>query len=174
MNSKSHFGPKEEEHHCTDHLVREKASDGNVLCQTWRWCPPSTSHFHTWMAFINQSTRCLCPYSTQAWMDQEMMLKWIDLVWEPATERKHALLVLLQCSCHQWCKKAFDENQHTASYHPRRMYQQNSTTWCSLNKRFKVIAREHWSDYVMTQPEQVTTKKKLRPPQKVGCCKLGV
>ncbi len=27
-------------------------------------------------------------------MDEEMMIKWIELVWEPATEGKRALLVL--------------------------------------------------------------------------------
>ena len=30
----------------------------------------------------------------KAWMDEDMMLEWIDLVWEPATEGKCAVLVL--------------------------------------------------------------------------------
>ncbi len=30
----------------------------------------------------------------KAWMDEAMMLKWIDLVWEPATEGQRAMLIL--------------------------------------------------------------------------------
>ena len=33
-------------------------------------------------------------------MDEEMMLEWIDLVWEPATEGQRAMLVLDSFSAH--------------------------------------------------------------------------
>ena len=36
----------------------------------------------------------------KAWMDEDMMLEWIDLVWEPATEGKCTLLVLDSFSAH--------------------------------------------------------------------------
>ena len=36
----------------------------------------------------------------KAWMDEPMMLQWIDLVWEPATLRKSALLILDSFSAH--------------------------------------------------------------------------
>ena len=36
----------------------------------------------------------------KAWIDETMMLEWIDLVWEPATERSQALLILDLFSAH--------------------------------------------------------------------------
>ena len=36
-----------------------------------------------------------------------------------------------------------------------------------LNKPFKAFVRKHWSEYIITQSEDVTSNKKLKPPQKV-------
>jgi len=36
----------------------------------------------------------------KAWMDEAMMLEWIDLVWEPATEGQRAMLILDSFSAH--------------------------------------------------------------------------
>ena len=36
----------------------------------------------------------------KAWMDEEMMLEWIDIVWEPATEGRRAMLVFDSFSAH--------------------------------------------------------------------------
>ena len=104
----------------------------------------------------------------KAWMDEEMMLEWIDLVWEPATEGKRALLVLDSFSAHitNDVKKRLKEINTVPLVIPGGCTSKIQPLDVCLNKPFKSFARKHWSEYVMAQAEQVTTTKKLNPPQK--------
>jgi len=97
-----------------------------------------------------------------------MMLKWIDLVWEPATEGKRALLVLDSFSAHVTnnVKKRLKEINIVPLVIPGGCTSKIQPLDVCLNKPFKAFCREHWSNYIMTQAEQVTTNKKLKPPQK--------
>ena len=105
----------------------------------------------------------------KAWMDEDMMLRWIDLVWEPATEGKRALLVLDSFSAHVTndVKKRLKQINTVPLVIPGGCTSKIQPLAVYLNKPFKVFARKHWSDYVMTpQAEQVIATKKLKPPQK--------
>ena len=104
----------------------------------------------------------------KAWMDENLMLDWIDLVWEPATERKRALLVLDSFSAHitNDVKKRLKEINTIPIVIPGGSTSKIQPLDVSLNKPFKAFVRKHWSEYIMTQSENVTSNKKLKPPQK--------
>ena len=104
----------------------------------------------------------------KAWMDENLMLDWIDLVWEPATERKRALLVLDSFSAHitSDVKKRLKEINTIPIVIPGGCTSKIQPLDVSLNKPFKAFVRKHWSEYIMTQSENVTSNKKLKPPQK--------
>ena len=98
-------------------------------------------------------------------MDEDMMLEWINVVWEPATEGKHTLLVLDSFGAHVTNdgKKQLKKINTVPLVIP---WGCTSKIDVCLNKPFKSFAKKHWSDYVMAQAEQVTTTKKLKPSQK--------
>ena len=97
-----------------------------------------------------------------------MMLEWIDLVWEPATEGKRALLVLDSFSAHVTndVKKRLKQIYTAPLVIPGGCTSKIQPLDVCLNKPFKVFARKHWSDYIMTQAEQVIANKRLKPSQK--------
>lgn len=104
----------------------------------------------------------------KAWMDDDIMMTWIGLVWEPATEGRHALLVLDSFSAHVTnnVKKRLKEINTVPLVIPGGCTSRIQPLDICLNKPFKAFARKHWSDYVMTQAEQVIVTKMLKPPQK--------
>jgi len=81
----------------------------------------------------------------KAWMDRDVMLKWIDLVWEPATEGKHALLVLDSFSAHvsNDVKKCLKEINTVPLVIPGGCTSKIQPLDICLNKPFKAFCREH-------------------------------
>ena len=104
----------------------------------------------------------------KAWMDEPMMLQWIDLVWEPATERKRALLILDSFSAHvtNSVKKRLKEINTVPLVIPGGCTSKIQPLDVSLNKPFKAFVRTHWSEYIIGQSESVVSTQKLKPPQK--------
>ena len=111
----------------------------------------------------------------KAWMDEDMMLEWIDLVWEPATEGKRALLVLDSFSAHitNDRKKRLKQINTVPLVIPGGCTSKIQPLDVCLNKPFKAYVRQHWSKYITAQAEQVVSTKKLKPPVKqmlrTGC-----
>jgi len=81
----------------------------------------------------------------KAWMDEDMMLKWIDLVWEPATEGKCALLVLDSFSAHVTndVKKCLKEINTVPLVITGGCTSKIQPLDVCLNKPFKAFCREH-------------------------------
>ena len=101
-------------------------------------------------------------------MDEKMMLEWIELVWEPATEGKRALLVLDSFSAHitNDVKKKLKDINTVPLIIPGGCTSKIQPLDVSLNKPFKSYVRQHWSNYVMTQSQSLTTSRKIQKPQK--------
>ena len=67
----------------------------------------------------------------KACMDETMMLEWTDLVWEPATEGRRALLILDSFLAHiTVTKQKLKEDQYSASGDPRSLHKQSATPGC--------------------------------------------
>ena len=101
-------------------------------------------------------------------MDEEIMLQWVDLVWEPATEGKRGLLVLDSFSAHTTnnVKKGLKQINTVPFVIPGGFTSKIQLLDVCLNKPFKAYVRQHWSKYITAQAEQVVSTKKLKPPQK--------
>ena len=82
---------------------------------------------------------------SKAWMDEGMMLQWIDLVWEPATEGKRALLVLDSFSAHvtNAVKKRLKEINTVPLVIPGGCTSKLQPLDVCINKPFKAFVPEH-------------------------------
>ena len=89
----------------------------------------------------------------KAWMDEKLMLEWIDLVWEPATERQRALLVLDSFSAHLTpaVKRKFKDINTVPVVIPGGCTSKLQPLDVSLNKPVKAHIRQHWSQYIIEQ-----------------------
>ena len=104
----------------------------------------------------------------KAWMDEDLMLEWIDLVWEPATEYQRALLILDTFSAHftEPVKKKLKEiNTIPVLIHGGCMSKIQPLDVC-LNKPFKSHVRRCWSKYVIDESSSLATHQKIKPPTK--------
>ena len=101
----------------------------------------------------------------KAWMDEEMMLDWIDSVWEPATEGRRALLILDSFSAHitPAIKQRLQEINTVPVVIPGGCTSKVQPLDVSLNKPFKSHVRCYWSDFIL---KQLSNMQKLKPPQK--------
>ena len=99
---------------------------------------------------------------------ENLMSHWIDLVWEPATERKHALPILDFFSAHitNDVKKRLKKINTVPITIPEGCTSKIQPLDVCLNKPFKAFVRKHWSEYILTRSNNVTSNKKLKPPQK--------
>ena len=110
---------------------------------------------------------------SKAWMDEEIMLEWINLVWEPATEGQRAMLVLDSFSAHI----TPSVNQKLKSINsvpvviPGGCTSKVQPLDVSLNKPFKSHVHKYWSDFVLEQPVNLQLKQKLKPPTKQNVAK---
>jgi len=104
----------------------------------------------------------------KAWMDEAMMLEWIDLVWEPATEGQRAMLILDSFSAHitPAVKQRLKEINTVPVVIPGGCTSKVQPLDVSLNKPFKSYVHRYWSDYVLEQPVHLQQKQKLKPPTK--------
>ena len=104
----------------------------------------------------------------KAWMDEAMMLEWIELVWEPATEGCRAMLVLDSFSAHitHAVKQKLKDINTVPLVIPGGCTGKIQPLDVSLNKPFKSYVRRYWSDYILEQPVSLQQKQKLKPPTK--------
>ena len=104
----------------------------------------------------------------KAWMDEDLMLEWTDLVWEPATERQRALLVLDSFSAHLTpaVKRKFKEINTVPVVIPGGCTSQVQPLDVCLNKPFKSHIRHYWSEYVISESRSLLPYQKVRPPTK--------
>ncbi len=103
-------------------------------------------------------------------MDEEMLLEWIDLVWEPATEGQRAMLVLDSFSAHitPAVKQKLKSINTVPLVIPGGCTSKIQPLDVSLNKPFKSYVRKYWSDFVL---QQATNLQKLKPPTKQNVAK---
>ena len=103
----------------------------------------------------------------KAWMDESVMLEWIDLVWEPATEGRRALIVHDSFSAHLTVaiKQRLKEINTVPVVIPGGCTSKVQPLDVSINKPFKSYVRRYWSDYILEQPASLQTKKP-KPPKK--------
>ncbi len=99
-----------------------------------------------------------------------MMLEWIDLVWEPATEGQRAMLVLDSFSAHitPAVKQKLKSINTVPLVIPGGCTSKIQPLDVSLNKPFKSYVRKYWSDFVL---QQATNLQKLKPPTKQNVAK---
>ena len=104
----------------------------------------------------------------KAWMDEDLMLEWIDLVWEPATERLRALLILDTFSAHFTgpVKKKLKEINTIPVLIPGGCTSKIQPLDVCLNKPFKSHVRKCWSQYVINESSSLATHQKIKPPTK--------
>ena len=103
----------------------------------------------------------------KAWMDEPMMLEWIDIVWEPATEGRRALLILDSFSAHitPAIKERLKEINTVPVVIPGGCTSKVQPLDVSLNKPFKSYVHHYWSDYILEQPANI---QKLKPRMLLG------
>ena len=99
-----------------------------------------------------------------------MLLEWIDLVWEPATEGQRAMLVLDSFSAHitPAVKQKLKSINTVPLVIPGGCTSKIQPLDVSLNKPFKSYVRKYWSDFVL---QQATNLQKLKPPTKQNVAK---
>ena len=99
----------------------------------------------------------------KAWMDKTMMLEWIDLVWDPATEGRRALFILDSFSAHitVTIKQKLKEINTVPVVIPGGCTKCNPWIWVWTSH----LSHTFVADYILEQPANLQTKK-LKPPQK--------
>ena len=101
-------------------------------------------------------------------MNEELVLEWIELVWEPATEWHRALLVLDSFNAHLTpaVKRKLKEINTIPVFIQGGCTSKVQPLDVCLNKPFKSYIRQYWSKYVISESGSLALHQKVKPPTK--------